>query len=163
MFCCCGTDGKWGRERTQVLKWRVIKLKAQEELLWGKDNNGFHLLLEAASRIHSGKGRRPFREMCVVAKWLSWESQLQMASHTWGIQLCLRRETICQWNKLCGVVKSWPLWRTRHLKHDSSGSVRISYQKFISWVYFSSLSESVLPQNFNWEMKLWRILSFFNS
>lgn len=56
--------GKWGRERTQVSKWRVIKLKAQEELLWAKDNNGFHLLLEAASCIHSGKGRRPFREMC---------------------------------------------------------------------------------------------------
>ena len=59
-----GLMGKWGRERTQVLKWRLIKLKAQEELLWGKDNNGFPLLLEAESCIHSGKGRWPFREMC---------------------------------------------------------------------------------------------------
>lgn len=104
---CCGDWWENEEERElEFLKWRLIKLKAQETSL-GEGEQWIPPPLRGSMLCPSRERQATCpSEKSVVAKWCSWESQLQEASHTWWVQLC-PRVNVCQWNNPCEVVMAF--------------------------------------------------------
>lgn len=132
--------GDWRENEEQerpVLKWRLIKLKAQEAC-GGRTID---------SAPHGDGTLRPSREMqaallCVVAKCSSWESPLREASHTWGLSVLWRERTFASETNCEEVTAFMKKWCS---KHDSSASVITICQKFITGVYFFLVSMNPDP------------------